>query len=109
MQARREEKVRRFVTMGPQNREIAKELRLSEYTISDYLFHILDTLDVSSRVELVLYAVSSAKSVQTVAVHSRRRFAGNLVVAGADLRAMAQLLGHRTLQMVMQRRSFAVP
>jgi DNA-binding NarL/FixJ family response regulator len=44
-----------------QNREIAKELSLSEHTVKNYLFHIFDKLGVSSRVELVLYAVSSTK------------------------------------------------
>jgi site-specific recombinase XerD len=55
------------------------------------LFHVLDKIGVSSRVELVLYAASSAKSVQTAAVHSRHCFASNLVMAGVDLRATAQL------------------
>ena len=65
---KREEEVVRLVAEGMQNREIAKELNLSEHTIKNYLFHIFDKLGVSSRVELVLYAVSNAKNVQTVAV-----------------------------------------
>jgi len=32
----------------------------------------------------------------------RHCFASNLVMAGVDLRTVAQLLGHRTLQMVMR-------
>jgi DNA-binding NarL/FixJ family response regulator len=55
------------VAEGLQNREIAKELKLSEHTIKNYLFHIFDKLGVSSRVELVLYAASSAKSMPTAA------------------------------------------
>ena len=62
---KREEDVVRLLAEGMQNREIAKELRLSEHTIKNYLFHIFDKLGVSSRVELVLYAVSSTKRAQT--------------------------------------------
>jgi DNA-binding NarL/FixJ family response regulator len=34
------------------------ELRLSEHTIKKYLFRIFDKLGISTRVELVLYAVN---------------------------------------------------
>lgn len=40
------------------NREVAQELGLSENTIKKYLFRIFDKLGISTRVELVLYAVS---------------------------------------------------
>jgi DNA-binding NarL/FixJ family response regulator len=62
---KRENEVVRLVAKGLQNREIARELNLSEHTIKNYLFRIFDKLGVSSRVELVLYAVSSTKSSQT--------------------------------------------
>jgi DNA-binding NarL/FixJ family response regulator len=58
---KREEEVVRLLAEGMQNRDIAKELKLSEHTVKNYLFHIFDKLGVSSRVELVLYAVSSMK------------------------------------------------
>jgi DNA-binding NarL/FixJ family response regulator len=58
---KREEDVVRLLSEGMQNRDIAKELKLSEHTVKNYLFHIFDKLGVSSRVELVLYAVSSTK------------------------------------------------
>ena len=61
---KREEDVVRLLAEGMQNREIARELKLSEHTIKNYLFHIFDKLGVSSRVELVLYAVSSTKRNQ---------------------------------------------
>jgi Bacterial regulatory proteins, luxR family len=35
-----------------------KYFGLSEHTVKKYLFHIFDKLGISSRVELVLYAVS---------------------------------------------------
>ena len=58
---KREEDVVRLLGEGLQNREIARELNLSEHTVKNYLFHIFEKLGVSSRVELVLYAVSSNK------------------------------------------------
>lgn len=60
----REEDVVRLVAEGLQNREIAEKLKLSEHTVKNYLFHIFEKLGVSSRVELVLYAVSSRKSIE---------------------------------------------
>lgn len=62
---KREEDVVRLLAEGLQNRDIANELKLSEHTIKNYLFHIFDKLGVSSRVELVLYAVSDSKRSQT--------------------------------------------
>lgn len=67
---KREEEVVRLVAEGMQNREIAKELKLSEHTIKNYLFHIFEKLGVSSRVELVLYAVSSSKKGRTTSAQS---------------------------------------
>ena len=69
----REEEIVRLVAEGLQNREIAEELKLSEHTIRNYLFHAFDKLGVSSRVELVMYAVSSAKSVRTASVQSGKQ------------------------------------
>ncbi len=54
----REEQVVALVADGLSNREVAHELRLSEHTVKKYLFRIFDKLGISSRVELVLYAVS---------------------------------------------------
>jgi DNA-binding NarL/FixJ family response regulator len=58
---KREEDVVRLVGDGLQNRDIACELNLSEHTVKNYLFHVFDKLGVSSRVELILYAVNSTK------------------------------------------------
>jgi DNA-binding NarL/FixJ family response regulator len=54
----REEQVVTLVADGLSNREIARELKLSEHTIKKYLFRVFDKLGISSRVELVLYAVN---------------------------------------------------
>lgn len=54
----REEQVVALVADGLSNREVAVELGLSEHTIKKYLLRIFDKLGISSRVELVLYALS---------------------------------------------------
>ncbi|HEX8814518.1 MAG TPA: response regulator transcription factor [Terriglobales bacterium] len=60
----REEQVVALVADGMSNRDVARELRLSEHTIKKYLFRIFDKVGVSNRVELVLYAVNHAHSTQ---------------------------------------------
>lgn len=55
----REEQVVALVAEGLGNRQIAGELNLSEHTIKKYLFHIFEKLGISTRVELVLYAVNN--------------------------------------------------
>jgi DNA-binding NarL/FixJ family response regulator len=54
----REEQVVALVADGLSNRNTARELNLSEHTVKKYLFRIFDKLGISSRVELVLYAVN---------------------------------------------------
>jgi len=54
----REEQVVALVAEGLSNRDTARELNLSEHTVKKYLFRIFDKLGISSRVELVLYAVN---------------------------------------------------
>jgi DNA-binding NarL/FixJ family response regulator len=51
--------VARLVAEGLTNREVGARLGLSEHTVSNYLFRIYDKLGLSSRVELVLYALSN--------------------------------------------------
>ena len=48
----------RLVAEGMGNREIARELKLSEHTVKNYLFRIFEKLGFSNRVELVLYAIA---------------------------------------------------
>lgn len=55
----REEQVVALVAEGLGNREIARELNLSEHTIKKYLYRVFEKLGISSRVELVLYAVNN--------------------------------------------------
>jgi DNA-binding NarL/FixJ family response regulator len=54
----REEQVVALVAEGLSNRQIAIELNLSEHTVKKYLFRIFDKLGISTRAELVLYAVN---------------------------------------------------
>jgi DNA-binding NarL/FixJ family response regulator len=55
----RELDVVRCVAEGLTNREIAQRLKLTEHTVKNYLFRIFDKLGVSSRVEVVLYALGN--------------------------------------------------
>jgi DNA-binding NarL/FixJ family response regulator len=56
----REEQVVALVAEGLGNRQIARELNLSEHTIKKYLFRIFEKLGISTRVELVLYAFNNS-------------------------------------------------
>ena len=46
------------VVEGMRNEEIVEKLGLTEHTVRNYICRIFDKLGVSSRVELVLYALS---------------------------------------------------
>lgn len=106
MLTRREEDVVRLLAEGLQNREIAKELKLSEHTVRNYLFHIFEKLGVSSRVELVLYAVSSSKGMKNAGVHGDDREdeqAGGSEVAGKSPAASDQGSGAKPSQSPMKK------
>ncbi len=55
----REEQVVALVAEGLSNRQVAAELNLSEHTIKKYLFRVFEKLGISTRVELVLYALNN--------------------------------------------------
>ncbi len=67
---KREDEVVNLVAEGLTNREIAHKLGLSEHTVSNYLFRIYNKLGVSSRVELVLYALRQREDRQVIGRHS---------------------------------------
>ena len=58
----RESDVVRCVAEGLTNRDIARRLKLTEHTVKNYLFRIFDKLGVSSRVEVVLYALGNGEA-----------------------------------------------
>jgi len=55
----REQAVVHLVADGMSNRDIATQLKLSQHTVKNYLFRVFDKIGVSSRVELVLCALTS--------------------------------------------------
>ncbi|HEX2331514.1 MAG TPA: response regulator transcription factor [Candidatus Angelobacter sp.] len=55
---KREQELVPLVAHGMTNREISNRLGVSEHTIKNHLFRIYEKLGISSRVELILYAVS---------------------------------------------------
>jgi two-component system nitrate/nitrite response regulator NarL len=60
----RERDVARLVAEGLRNQEISVRLRLREHTVRNYVLRIFDKWGVSSRVELVLYAISLPENEQ---------------------------------------------
>jgi len=65
--SKREDQIVSLVAEGASNREIATQLGLSQHTVKNYLFKIFEKLGVSTRVELVLYAMHSGKPVAPTA------------------------------------------
>jgi two-component system, NarL family, response regulator DegU len=55
---KREEEIVQLIQDGLTNRQVAKELKLSEHTVRNNLFRIFDKLGVSTRLELALYAIN---------------------------------------------------
>ena len=53
----RELEVLRLVARGMNNREIAKQLSISENTVKNHVRNILEKLQLHSRMEAVMYAV----------------------------------------------------
>jgi DNA-binding NarL/FixJ family response regulator len=73
----REEQVVALVAEGLSNRGAARELNLSEHTVKKYLFRIFDKLGISSRVELVLYAVNHGEPLPAEWLAAARRHGSN--------------------------------
>ena len=66
--SRREMQVADLVAEGLSNRDISRQLGLSEHTVKNYLFHVFEKLGMSSRVELVLYMRSLERGTEDRAV-----------------------------------------
>jgi two-component system, NarL family, nitrate/nitrite response regulator NarL len=59
---KREAEVFDLVVEGLPNKVVAERLGISDHTVSNYLFRMYDKLGISSRVELVLYALARRQS-----------------------------------------------
>jgi DNA-binding NarL/FixJ family response regulator len=59
---RREQDLVDLVAQGRTNRDISRELHLSEHTVRNYLFRIFNKLGTSNRLELALYAINHRES-----------------------------------------------
>jgi len=55
---KREQGLVHLVAEGRTNKEISRELSLSEHTVRNYLFRIFNKLGTSNRLELALYAIN---------------------------------------------------
>jgi DNA-binding NarL/FixJ family response regulator len=55
---KREESVVQLVAEGLTNRDISRQLKLSEHTVRNYLFRIFNKVGTSNRLELALYAIN---------------------------------------------------
>jgi DNA-binding NarL/FixJ family response regulator len=65
---RREQSLVELVAQGRTNRDISRELNLSEHTVRNYLFRIFNKLGTSNRLELALYAINQKESGRDVLV-----------------------------------------
>jgi DNA-binding NarL/FixJ family response regulator len=61
---KREEGVVDLVAEGLTNRDISRQLNLSEHTVRNYLFRIFNKVGSSNRLELALYAIDRRESCQ---------------------------------------------
>jgi len=61
---KREQQIVPLVAQGLTNKEISSRLGVSEHTIKNHLFRIYEKLGISSRVELILFAVSGHDGVR---------------------------------------------
>ena len=59
--SKREEEIAELVATGMSNRDVADKIGLSPHTVKNCLFRIFEKLDISTRIELVLYVLSQAK------------------------------------------------
>jgi DNA-binding NarL/FixJ family response regulator len=55
---KRQQEIVPLIAQGLTNKEISSRLGVSEHTIKNHLFRIYEKLGISSRVELILYAIS---------------------------------------------------
>ena len=62
---RREEQIVRLVGAGLTNRQISRELNLSEHTVKNYVFRLYEKLGLSSRVEMAVFSSSHSGTAKS--------------------------------------------
>jgi DNA-binding NarL/FixJ family response regulator len=62
---KREEEIVQVVAEGLTNRDIARQLNLTEHTVRNYLFRIFNKLGTSNRLELALYVIKQRRASQS--------------------------------------------
>jgi DNA-binding NarL/FixJ family response regulator len=72
---KREEEIVELLLSGMTNREMATQLGLSEHTIKNYFFSVFEKIGVSTRVELLLYAMSRRKVPRSTGTKPETRIA----------------------------------
>jgi DNA-binding CsgD family transcriptional regulator len=84
--SKREEEVVDLVADGLTNRQISEQLKLSEHTVKNYLFKVFEKPGISTRVELVRYALSqnhrSDPAIAPCACRNRQTAIGDVSVRG---------------------------
>jgi len=63
--SKRENEIARLVASGLSNIEVAQRLSLSRHTVKNYLFRVFEKLGISTRIELVLYVLSSDQDTES--------------------------------------------
>jgi DNA-binding NarL/FixJ family response regulator len=58
---KREEELVQLVAEGLTNRDISRQLSLTEHTVRNYLFRIFNKLGISNRLELALYVIKQGE------------------------------------------------
>ncbi len=61
---KREEEIVQVVAEGLTNRDIARQLNLTEHTVRNYLFRIFNKLGTSNRLEIALYVIKKRGASQ---------------------------------------------
>jgi two-component system nitrate/nitrite response regulator NarL len=61
---KREQSLVELVAQGRTNRDISRELGLSEHTVRNYLFRIFNKLGTANRLELALYAINHREAMK---------------------------------------------
>lgn len=82
--SKREQDVTRCLAVGLTNREIAREMKISENTVKSYIFRVFNKLGVSSRMEVVLYATKQGHTHRI----TRQTFKGRSTSHTADERSL---------------------